>query len=201
MYGRHSGDEMNVTSTISSRRTARGQALVAVLLVFIFIAQPALAMFAVGCPDATCAMESDGCCCSVEVTPVATPETSCCTAEEPNPSIPDGPSVRSCECGLDSVPVPLPDLMLTSSVSGENGQGSYPDLEHWIRGHAESFARLLSGPPRFRSAGSEHLGVGKVPPPVGASCALAGEVPSVHAWSLLTRGVARFLAVLSVARI
>jgi len=99
---------------------------------------------------------------------------------------------------VDSTPIPAPDWAIPPG-SGATGDGSLSD---WVRTHAKLFADMPSGPPgRHLPRDAMDGSAWRVPPRTAGGSPQAHPIASVGAWALLMRGVAGFLAVLSVARI
>lgn len=92
----------------------------------------------------------------------------------------------------------MPEPVLPPGRSDATGDGSPTD---WVRTHAALSANTISGPPGMYLPPGVGAGIPGCVSPHGAGASATTEVWSVGAWALLMRGVAGFLAVLSVARI
>jgi len=189
---------MSAPYTRVSKRATRSQSFVVVLLVLMYMAQPALALLGLQCADHSCGAVSEHCCCEGPAEPAAS-EDGCCSDEQPKPALPDSPSAdEECGCRADPTPLPQPDPAVPPRAGDATGDGSPAE---WLRVHAEIFSQILTGPPGAHLPPGVRFGnAGRVPPP-GTGDPSAGCVLSAGAWTLLMRGVSGFLALLSVARI
>ncbi len=192
---------MSVPNTSIPKRAKRSQGFVVVLLVFLYMAQPAFGLVGLLCSDQSCGDATEHCCCEspVEMAIEIAPADTCCDDEQPVPALGDDLfSVEDCSCQVEPMPLPKSDPAVPPRASEAAGEYSPRD---WLRTQAQIHSRLSAGPPGANLP--TWLGIGAVgavaPFEVGgpiACCAM-----NAGAWALVTRGVGGFLAVLSVARI
>lgn len=182
-----------------SAGTRRRHAFAAILLVFVYLAQPVLALGSARCLDHDCGTGSGGCCCSAPAVPVqALLEEGCCASDSSDSEASDS-STPECDCRTDSKPFPRPGPLLPPESSDATGSAS---LLKWIRAHAELFGNTTGGPAAgLMPRGAEGGAAGPAPPAGARGNSFVRQVLNVSTWALLTRGVAAFLAVLSLARI
>ncbi len=192
---------MSTKITRPTQRARRSQVFAVVLLVFLYVAQPALALFGAGCGGSDCGSASSDCCCEgpEEAATLPTSGESCCST---SPSVPDASkeanthglaSPEACDCQSDSNPLPEPAL-----PPGKSDSKACESPADWVRMHAEQFASIALELP------------GRAAPPGGVSGMAGGlafgphsstpQASSASAWALLTRGIQGLLALLSLAR-
>lgn len=182
---------MSATHTTRANTLHRSRVFGVLLLAFVYIAQPALAFVAAGSEAAPCRTQGEDCCC---VTELEVPTKSCCGSEESEHSESEESSACDCRVGSGEIPAQDPSLPLDreSTLGGSL-------LAKWIQTQAESGASVECGLPYALFTPSVRDGTGGHEPP-GSRTDFVRPMSSVGAWTLLTRGMASFLAVLAVAR-
>ncbi len=197
----YDGLARKMTSAIKRTRQGarRGLTLGVMLLMFIQIAQPALAFLSRGGVSKDCGGEMTCCCSGEELAREVEFVMSCCAAQEPEIEVASHELDTTCGCKTDPVPFPAPDPVVPPEGCDGLGESA---LAQWVRVHGEAISVQPYGPPETACARgvpgppSGQVSVAKIPR--GAS---GFGVGSAGAWVLLTRGVSGLLAVLSVVRI
>jgi hypothetical protein len=187
---------MSTAHTKNSRVNRRSQVFAVLLLAFIYIGQPALAFVAAGSVVAPCQAQGEECCC-VEKVDVATPAKSCCSSGDSAGEEHGQEKSKQCDCRIGSgeIPEQAPALPLERNSSAGESM-----LCEWLRVHSELFGTVECGPTSMLACASARDGTDDSVPRV-AGVGVARQVSSVSAWTLMRRGVAGFLAVLSVSRV
>ncbi len=169
---------METQRSPSAGLRARLRAVVSLLLAVALIVQPALALEGLPAACSDGGASSDCCCAPVEV-----PDPAGCCAPEEAPA-----PVLQVECDCESVPhpgpQPAPAAVRVADVAAEDA------FSRWIDGGANR--------PAARAPDSaEHASPGRLGAPSG-SHGPPRECPRLR--TLVVRGLAAFLAALSVAR-
>lgn len=196
---------MSRPNTSVSKRATRSQNFAVVLLVFLYMAQPAFALVGLLCSDQSCSEASEQCCCEGPAElPAGFPaevvlEDTCCDEEQQVPTLGDGSlALQDCSCQVEPTPLPQSDPALPLRVSDAAGDCLSRD---WLQAQAQIHSRLSTGPPGANLPAWVGTGTLGVVPPSEVDGSSACRAKSVGAWALATRGVGGFLAVLSVARL
>lgn len=194
---------MTVSTTRTSTHTRRSQVFAVLLLVFMYVVQPALVIAQSSCADTGCSSTSEDCCCVKEAQPEApvVSEPSCCSQREQRGETSEGhreplaqPSAEGCECRTDSTPAPTPEPALPLGAKDELNESS---ASEWLRIHSAVFTKLPCELPE----GLQPPGrVMKQPAPGVVADSPAPRVSRAGAWTLLLRGVSGLLAVIAVSR-
>jgi hypothetical protein len=181
---------------MDSRRAPRAWSRVALLVLLVHLAQPALAGLLSACEEHACgSVTTAGCCCEEALAPEPeTAEDGCCAEPDPDPR----PAPEACSCRADPPPAPdpLPALPLGGSeLAGERAPEALVRL--YARISWQSLGAPLGAPPESR----EDQGARGRPGSAGAPGGPPGpRASSAGAWTLISRGIGGLLALLSVAR-
>ncbi len=178
---------MNAKRKARQRTAKRSRVLAVLLLAFIYVGQPALAFVAAGSVVAPCQADGADCCCAKKVETPA-PAKSCCSSKEASSD--EREEEKECDCRVAAGELPAQDPALPLQRNSNSDDSAFGE---WIRIHSEASAVCSSRcpVPSVRDGTAEPV----------PRLELTRQVSSVQAWTLMTRGVAGFLAVLSVARV